>query len=70
MYVAGILMQLCCGALMWAGQGGCSKLYYCYYRTERISVFVFPHCCRHTKDCTDREGDLPGGRVCVSLAID
>ena len=24
-----------------------------------------PNCCRHTKDCTDREGDPPGGRVCV-----
>ena len=57
--VAGVLMQLCCGALMWLGQsawaGPVDALsYFIVIAVLRRTFFVFPHCCKHTKDCTDR----------------
>ena len=42
MYVAGVLMQLCCGALMWLGQpgqGGCSIV---ITELKGHYFFVFP----------------------------
>ena len=61
--MAGVLMQLCCGALMWLGQSACVGVDASYYiiviTVLRRTFFVFPHCCKHTnKNCTDREGDL------------
>ena len=71
--VAGVLMQLCCGALMWLGQsawaGPVDALSYIIVLMR--TFFVFPNCCKHTKDCTDREGDLVVEcvHVCVSLVL-
>ena len=38
----------------------CSTIY-----LTSLLFFVFPHCCKHTKNCTDREGDPVVESVCV-----
>ena len=67
MYVAGVLMQLCCGALMWAGWVDALS-----YITVIIAVLRgIPPIAVGTQRTAlihnYREGDPPGGRVCVSL---
>ena len=66
MYVAGVLMQLCCGALMWAGLVDTLSYIIVITALRVFSPLIAVY--RHTKNCIDGKVTRPVVE-CVSLVL-